>query len=82
MAFFGIGHLEHIPPNPKNGSRGVRGGGGCILGAFSHIFGAILGWIVKKGRVPPKIFLFFLFNIWILEAKKMTARAVRSAVFF
>ena len=39
MAFFGIGPLEHIPPNPKNGSRGVRGDGG---GAFWALFRTFL----------------------------------------
>ena len=28
MAFFGIGHLEHITPQQKNAFRGVMGGGG------------------------------------------------------
>ena len=38
MAFFGIGHLEHIPPNPKNGSRGVRGVGGGTFWALFRTF--------------------------------------------
>ena len=42
MAFFGIGNLEHIPPTKEMGFGGSGGGeGGCILGAFSHIFVAI-----------------------------------------
>ena len=39
MVFFGIGHLEYIPPNLKNGSRGVRGVRG---GAFWALFRTFL----------------------------------------
>ena len=50
MAFFGIGHLEHIPLNPKNGSRGVRWVG---RGAFWALFCTFLApffnrWSDKK----------------------------------
>ena len=49
MGLFGLGNLVHIPPNPKNGFRGVKGVGGRILGTFSHIFGAFfLNWSDKK----------------------------------
>ena len=41
MGVFGLGKIELIPPNTKNGFWGVRVGGGRILGAFSRIFGAI-----------------------------------------
>ena len=38
MAFFVIGHSEHIPSNPKKGSRGVRGVGGGTFWALFHTF--------------------------------------------
>ena len=50
MGFFGFGKIELIPPNQKNGFRGVRGGGG---GAFWALFRAFLApffnrWSDKK----------------------------------
>ena len=38
MAFFGIGHLEHITPQQKNAFRGVRGGGGAPGARFFRTF--------------------------------------------
>ena len=38
MAVFGLGHLEHIPPQHKNAFRGVRGVQGAPRGRFfSHV---------------------------------------------
>ena len=34
MGVFGFGKIELIPPNQKNGFRGVRGGGGAHFGRF------------------------------------------------
>ena len=50
MAFFGIGHLEHIPPNPKKWVSGGQGGGG---GTFWALFCTFLApffnrWSDKK----------------------------------
>ena len=59
MAFFGIGHLEHIPPQQKNAFRGVRGGTGGPPGppggAFSRAFRVFqqktLNWFMKEVEI-------------------------------
>ena len=50
MAFFGIGHLEHIPPQQKNAFRGVRGVGGAPGGRF---FAHFWRFLLKIGTVQP-----------------------------
>ena len=46
MAIFGIGDLEHIPPQQKNVFRGVSGGGGAPGGRF---FAHFLRFLLKMG---------------------------------
>ena len=67
MAFFGLFKLKHLAVT------------GCTRSLLSNPTFRV--GREKRGG-PPKNFFDFFFNIWILEAKKMTARAVRSAVFF
>ena len=38
MVFFGIGNLEHIPPQQRNGFWGVRGGGRAAFWALFRTF--------------------------------------------
>ena len=64
MAFFGLFKLKHLA---------VTGCTHLLLSNPTFRVGR------EKRGVPPKNFLIFFFNIWILEAKKMTARAVRFA---
>ena len=46
MAFFGISHLEHIPPQQKNAFWGVRGDRGAPGG---HFFAHFLRFLLKIG---------------------------------
>ena len=56
MAFFGIGHLEHIPPNPKNGSRGVSGVGGAFWALFRTFLAPFFNrWSDKKVRKTKNV---------------------------
>ena len=50
MGVFGFGKIELIPPNQKNGFRGVRGGGGVTFWALFRAFLAPFfnGWSDKK----------------------------------
>ena len=65
MGVFGLGRIELIPPNQKNGFWGVRGGGGAHFGRFfahfwRHFFTVGLTKKFSKPKMSRRVILVYL----------------------